>query len=156
MVCQYPLPLFLANALVLLVFAGFGTDAMFIFNIAQIVESLGGRVLDQVLCVSLFAIANASARLLAGFLNDFFASRISRVTLLSMILLLEGLLVSVLPVASYEALSFLSFGMGFTFGLLWCVHPPLCADLYGVKYLGSFFNPSLLLGFLRPSVCPLS
>ena len=122
---------------------GIGTGLSLINNLAGIVKLLGGQSGGQVgACVSLFSVANASGRLLFGYLSELAmargSSRMIVLLIVSSLSFIFALLMSTIATAS--DLILLSFIGGLAFGGHWSVVPAILSDLYGLSLFPTLYT----------------
>ncbi|CAL8464603.1 g4138 [Coccomyxa elongata] len=128
--------------LLFLVFGmGTGTGLMFVNNLGQLVESLGGGRDGQDVLVSLFSVFSAAGRLACGSIPE----RLLQTYGLPRTLFLVGVSVLTAAVCALSALSQPALlwvaapAAGFAFGCHWSLMPPLAGELFGMRNFATLY-----------------
>ncbi|KAK9904691.1 hypothetical protein WJX75_000633 [Coccomyxa subellipsoidea] len=128
--------------LLFLVFGvGTGIGLMFVNNLGQLVESLGGGSDGQDVLVSLFSVFSAAGRLACGSIPE----RLLHSYGLPRTLFLVGVSALTAGVCVLSALSRLALlwaaapAAGFAFGCHWSLMPPLAGELFGMRNFATLY-----------------
>ncbi|CAL5224648.1 g7366 [Coccomyxa viridis] len=128
-----------------LLFATFGTGTglglMFVNNLGQLVESLGGMPDGQDVLVSLFSIFSAAGRLACGSFPEFLWHRYN-VPRTAFLVGVTGLTAGVCLISAASSLQLLWLAAplaGFAFGCHWSLMPPLASELFGMRRFATLY-----------------
>jgi MFS family permease len=131
---------------------GFGAGLMVVNNIAQISRATGPEGSDKLgVVVSLFSIGSACGRLGFGIFTDMYAKEVSRLSVLTLMLVLMAAANVGLSFGSFQALCICVPLIGLTFGAQASASPLVVFEMWGEKSFGQNYG-ILLIGPLLGSL----
>jgi MFS family permease len=130
---------------------GTGAGLMIINNLAQISRATGPEGHEKVgVVVSLFSIGSACGRLGFGIFTDLYEKQISRLSVLTIMLVLMAAANVGLSFGSFDVLCVFVPCLGLTFGAQASASPLIVFEMWGEKYFGQNYGV-LLIGPLLGS-----